>query len=319
MAKPNRSYQLVDAGNGRKLERFADVLISRPCAQAVWRPSRPQSVWDQADASFTREQQSGWSFRRKIPSEWTCEVGGVLFTVRPTDFGHLGVFPEHAFGWRLPMFLFPDIPWTLDTLRTLGNPNYPAILWRTIRLSMLATGGCILLATPMAYYMARAGAAWRRWLLVRRSPDDPEEVAYYIAAGPARTTLTRLAKTAGADLVLLDTAGRSQRDGARIEEMRALYLAFQPDAVHLVLAANMKYRDMLDVVKRMGVVPISRVIFTKTDETTTYGALLNILLDFDRPVSFITTGQNVPNDIEVASGMRLAEMLLGEERETGGV
>ena len=56
--------------------------------------------------------------------------------------------------------------WTLDTLRTLGNPNYPAIIWRTIRLSMLATGGCILLATPMAYYMARAGAAWRRWLLL---------------------------------------------------------------------------------------------------------------------------------------------------------
>ncbi|NCC92419.1 MAG: ABC transporter permease [Opitutae bacterium] len=56
--------------------------------------------------------------------------------------------------------------WTLDTLRTLGNPNYPAILWRTIRLSMLATGGCILLATPMAYYMARAGAAWRRWPLL---------------------------------------------------------------------------------------------------------------------------------------------------------
>lgn len=137
--------------------------------------------------------------------------------------------------------------------------------------------------------------------------DDPRHI------GPV------LEKTAGADLVLLDTAGRSQRDGARIEEMRALYLAFQPDAVHLVLAANMKYRDMLDVVKRMGVVPISRVIFTKTDETTTYGALLNILLDFDRPVSFITTGQNVPNDIEVASGMRLAEMLLGEERDAGSV
>ncbi|MGD9820713.1 MAG: flagellar biosynthesis protein FlhF, partial [Aminobacteriaceae bacterium] len=137
--------------------------------------------------------------------------------------------------------------------------------------------------------------------------DDPRHI------GPV------LEKTAGADLVLLDTAGRSQRDGARIEEMRALYLAFQPDAVHLVLAANMKYRDMLDVVKRMGVVPISRVIFTKTDETTTYGALLNILLDFDRPVSFITTGQNVPNDIEVASGMRLAEMLLGEEKDAGSV
>lgn len=122
-----------------------------------------------------------------------------------------------------------------------------------------------------------------------------------------------LEKAREADLILLDTAGRSQRDGARIEEMRELYEAFAPDVVHLVLSSNMKYRDMLDVVKRMGVVPINRFIFTKTDETTTYGALLNILFDFDRPVSFITTGQNVPNDIEVASGARLAGMLLGKD------
>ena len=56
--------------------------------------------------------------------------------------------------------------WTLETLRTLGNPNYPAIIWRTLRLSMLTTGACILLATPMAYYMARTGEVWRRWLLL---------------------------------------------------------------------------------------------------------------------------------------------------------
>ena len=56
--------------------------------------------------------------------------------------------------------------WTLQTLWTLGNPNYPAIIWRTIRLSMLATAICILLATPMGYYMARASEAWRRWLLL---------------------------------------------------------------------------------------------------------------------------------------------------------
>ena len=129
---------------------------------------------------------------------------------------------------------------------------------------------------------------------------------------PARISPV-LEKTQEADLILLDTAGRSQRDGARIEEMRELYEAFSPDIVHLVLSSNMKYRDMLDVVKRMGVVPINRFIFTKTDETTTYGALLNILFDFDRPASFITTGQNVPNDIEVASGARLAGMLLGKD------
>lgn len=125
-----------------------------------------------------------------------------------------------------------------------------------------------------------------------------------------------LAKHGKPDLVLLDTAGRSQRDTRRLEELRALYDAFLPDTVHLALPANMKYRDMLDVVERMGVVPLSHIIFTKLDETTTYGALLNILLDFARPASFFTTGQNVPNDIEVASGMRLAEMLLKNEGGT---
>ncbi len=121
-----------------------------------------------------------------------------------------------------------------------------------------------------------------------------------------------------ADLLLLDTAGRSQKDSRRVEEIRVLYEAFRPDAVHLVLPANMKYRDMLDVIKRMGVIPLTHVLFSKLDETTTYGALLNILLDFDKPVSFFTTGQNVPNDIEVAKGSRLAELLLKKKGDGGG-
>lgn len=125
-------------------------------------------------------------------------------------------------------------------------------------------------------------------------------------------------KINGTDLILLDTAGRSQRDSRRIEEMRALYEVFCPDSVHLVLSANMKYHDMLDVINNMGVVPISRIIFTKLDETTTYGALLNTLLDFDRPASFFTTGQNVPNDIEVASGARLAELLMNGKGGAAG-
>ena len=121
-----------------------------------------------------------------------------------------------------------------------------------------------------------------------------------------------------ADLLLLDTAGRSQKDSRRVEEIRVLYEAFRPDAVHLVLPANMKYRDMLDVIKRMGVVPLTHVLFSKLDETTTYGALLNILLDFGKPASFFTTGQNVPNDIEVAKGSRLAELLLKKKGDGGG-
>lgn len=140
----------------------------------------------------------------------------------------------------------------------------------------------------------------------------PMDVVYDAGEFPAI-----LERYRSADLLLLDTAGRSHKDSRRVEEIRVLHEGFRPDAVHLVLPANMKYRDMLDVVRLMGVVPITHVLFTKLDETSTYGALLNILLDFEKPVSFLTTGQNVPNDIEVAKGPRLADLLLRGKGGTG--
>ncbi|MCL2011143.1 MAG: flagellar biosynthesis protein FlhF [Synergistaceae bacterium] len=122
-----------------------------------------------------------------------------------------------------------------------------------------------------------------------------------------------LEEHASADLMLLDTAGRGHRDRKNLETLEVVYDTFKPDAVHLVLAANMKYKDMLDIVDRMSVVPVSHLIFTKLDETVSYGALFNMLKTLDCPVSFFTTGQNVPNDIEVASGDRLAGLLMGDE------
>ena len=89
-----------------------------------------------------------------------------------------------SFVWLLALFLVPTLlvfaimfkpatpyggigdGWTLETLWTLGNPNYPAIIWRTIWLSILATALCILLATPMGYYMARVSPARRRMVLL---------------------------------------------------------------------------------------------------------------------------------------------------------
>jgi flagellar biosynthesis protein FlhF len=67
------------------------------------------------------------------------------------------------------------------------------------------------------------------------------------------------------------------------------------------------------MVERMSNVPISHVIFTKLDETVSYGTILNVLKSLNRPISFFTTGQNVPNDIEIASRARLAGLLMGDE------
>ena len=97
---PQRHYELLDSGAGRKLERFGAYVIDRPCAQAVWRPRLARADWAQADAFFTREKGGGWTYRTQLPHAWECELENLRFLVGPTDFGHLGVFPEHALGWR---------------------------------------------------------------------------------------------------------------------------------------------------------------------------------------------------------------------------
>jgi 23S rRNA (cytosine1962-C5)-methyltransferase len=90
------TYEIVDSGNFQKLERFGDQLLLRPCGQAVWKPQRDESVWQKATGVFTREGR--WRFSEPVTS-WDVEVDGIHFTLQPTEFGHLGIFPEQRPLW----------------------------------------------------------------------------------------------------------------------------------------------------------------------------------------------------------------------------
>ena len=90
------TYQLLDSGNELKWERFGAYTLCRPCPQAVW---RPQKKWE-ADAFFSREGGNRWTYKKKLPASWDVVLNGVKMKVAPTDFGHLGVFPEHAALWE---------------------------------------------------------------------------------------------------------------------------------------------------------------------------------------------------------------------------
>lgn len=92
------TYSLIDSGSERKLERFGPYTLIRPCPQAIWKPQHPDA-WKQADAIFSREPENRWQFVKKLPKSWTAEIGQVKFKIELTDFGHLGVFPEHAGLW----------------------------------------------------------------------------------------------------------------------------------------------------------------------------------------------------------------------------
>jgi len=92
------SYELVDSGNGRKLERFGPYLIDRPCAQAIWKPKLPLQEWKKAQGFFTREGDAKWN--PGLPSSWEVTLAGLQFKIAPTDFGHLGIFPEQCPFWE---------------------------------------------------------------------------------------------------------------------------------------------------------------------------------------------------------------------------
>jgi 23S rRNA (cytosine1962-C5)-methyltransferase len=90
------SYEIIDSGHGKKLERFGPYIIERPCSQAIW---APKTNLPKPHATFTREGESRWN--GKLPDEWVVEHKGVQFLIRPTSFGHLGLFPEHGAFWHL--------------------------------------------------------------------------------------------------------------------------------------------------------------------------------------------------------------------------
>ena len=92
-------YELLDSGDGRKLERFGKFVLARPCSQALWRPTLPGGEWARADASFDREDGNRWHGRTNLPKEWNITTAGIRFRLGGTDFGHLGIFPEQRAQW----------------------------------------------------------------------------------------------------------------------------------------------------------------------------------------------------------------------------
>lgn len=111
-------------------------------------------------------------------------------------------------------------------------------------------------------------------------------------------------------LVLVDTAGRSPRNQYQLAELQALLAVDPYIETHLVLSTTTKYADALEAVNRFSVCSPQKFLFTKVDEASNLGTLFNLLYQFPGTLSYITTGQNVPDDIELANPVKLANLVL---------
>jgi len=113
------------------------------------------------------------------------------------------------------------------------------------------------------------------------------------------------------DVILLDTAGRSQRDDAKLGELNEFFRLHRPTEVHLVLSGASSEAVLNQAIERFSPLGIDRVIVTKLDEAVGFGVVLNCLTKASAALSFVTTGQDVPDDIEVGDGRLLAARMLG--------
>jgi flagellar biosynthesis protein FlhF len=138
--------------------------------------------------------------------------------------------------------------------------------------------------------------------------DIPMEVAYTPAElAPA------LRKFRDKDIVFMDTVGRSQKSKKELTDLSRFLAAAAPDEIHLVLSASTSVRTANDIVRQFKVLKPNRVLFSKLDEAATLGPLLTVANANDLPVSYVTTGQTVPDDILSVDPRRMASMIFTGE------
>ncbi len=107
-------YEVLDTGDGEKLERWGDIILRRPDPQTIW-PKADEGLWKRAQARYHRSERGGgeWEFLKKLPERWTVSHGDLRFYVRPTGFKHTGLFPEQAANWI----------WMSDLIRKDGRKD----------------------------------------------------------------------------------------------------------------------------------------------------------------------------------------------------
>ena len=129
------------------------------------------------------------------------------------------------------------------------------------------------------------------------SPDD--------MAGVVKNHIQR-------DYIFIDTAGSSQFNEEQMTELKAYMTAAKCDEIHLLVSATTDHDTMGGIIERFSAVSPTCILFSKLDETTRHGVLLNTFEHTSLPASYLSTGQNVPDDIEPASVEGMTRRVLGE-------
>ena len=184
-------YELIDFGEGRRLEQFGGFVVDRPCPVAEGMPRGDSSAWQNVHARFERGENDGvWKPSDALPDEWTIAHDAIKLQLKPTPFGHLGVFPEQAENWD----------WIAKQVARAGRPL------RVLNL-FAYTGGSTLAAAAAGAEVTHVDAAKNVVAWARRNAEASglAEAPIRWIAEDARKFVKREAKRGSRyDAVILD-------------------------------------------------------------------------------------------------------------------
>lgn len=108
-----KDYELLDTGDGDKLERWGNIILRRPDPQIIWPIAKENGDWRKADAHYHRSSSGGgqWEYKQQLPERWTVGYRDLSFHIKPTSFKHTGLFPEQAVNWA----------WMIDKIQGAGR------------------------------------------------------------------------------------------------------------------------------------------------------------------------------------------------------
>ncbi len=242
-------YALLDSGDGRKLERFGDMVIDRPSSLAAWR-RRNDALWESADASYMPPDR--WETGSSRFQTWKAQVAGVSLELELMSNGQLGIFPEHA-------LYLPRIGKALDRFQSLGRK--PVRVLNLFAYTGLATAFCAARPDVLVTHvdLAKRAIDWAK-RNVQLNTDAPDRVRWIV--DDALTFMAREARKGNAyDIIIIDPPSFS-----RVSKNSSWTLEEKtPDIVNLTL----------DVLAREAGV----VFFTNHSAASTSDVARNIALD----------------------------------------
>ncbi len=201
-----RDYQVLDTGDGEKLERWGDIVLRRPDPQVIWPKAQPE-LWQQAQAVYERSESGGghWDFRDKLPDRWVIDLDGLKFYVKPTGFKHTGLFPEQAANWAFMQ----------SRIRSAGAWGRPPKV-----LNLFAyTGGATLACAAAGAHVTHVDAAKGMVLWARENRDlsgIPEERTRFIIEDAKAFVKRELRRGNRYDAILMDPPSYGRGPGGEV-------------------------------------------------------------------------------------------------------